>query len=152
MELERQLTIEQRVKAGAETLIHVYSGTKGKSDRKMLSDSQQMFAESKTKVEVLRMKIMKMKGVVGTQQSPDRALESSSGSAGEAAALGYASGSYNGKFRAQFNPSPEARMSLLRYKCGVETRLLQGAKSIMKANPNDRKSGQTVSFEGRLIY
>lgn len=137
MKLEKQLAIEQRVKSGAETMIHVYSGTKSRTDRKLLTDAQQMFSDSKTKVEVLRMKIMKIKGVASSQPSPDRALESS----GEGAC---SSGSSRSK--AQFSQSPEGRVSVLRYRIDVETRLMQGAKSIMKANPNDKKSGQTVRF------
>ena len=134
MNLEKQLAIEQRVKSGAETMIQVYSGAKNRQDRKLLTEAQQMFTDSKTKVEVLRMKIMKIKGVVGTQASPDRTLDHQGN--GEA---GF-------KSKALFFQSPEGRIAILRYRIDVETRLMQGAKSIMKANPNDRKMWQTVSL------
>lgn len=128
--LEKQLAIEQRVKSGAETMIQVYSGAKNRQDRKLLTEAQQMFSDSKTKVEVLKMKIMKIKG---PQSTPERTAESTGG---------HEAGS---RSKAQFFQSPEGRMAILRYRIDVETRLMQGAKSIMKANPNDRKMWQTVS-------
>ena len=130
--LEKQLAIEQRVKSGAETMIQMYSAGKSRHDRKLLTEAQQMFSDSKTKVEVLKMKIMKIKGVAQqTQASPERTLEVSSDSAG-------------GKSKSF--QSPEGRVSTLRYRIDVETRLMQGARSIMKANPTDKKMWMTVSF------
>lgn len=126
--LEKQLAIEQRVKSGAETMIQMYSNAKSRQDRKLLTEAQQMFSDSKTKVEVLKMKIMKIKGVANTQASPERTLETS--------------GTGESK---QFFHSPEGRVAILRYRIDVETRLMQGANSIMKANPNDKKLLQTVS-------
>lgn len=135
--LEKQLTIEQRVKSGAETMIQMYS-TKGRHDRKLLTEAQQMFSDSKTKVEVLKMKILKVKGVAA---SPERSLDAS--------VAGDSSGS---KSKAQFFQSPEGRLAILRYRIDVETRLMQGAKSIMKANPTDKKMWQTVSACVRVVY
>lgn len=132
--LEKQLAIEQRVKSGAETMITVYSGAKNRQERKLLTEAQQMFTDSKTKVEVLKMKIMKIKG----PPTPERTSESASGAAGAATEAGSRS-------KAQYFQTPEGRVAILRYRIDVETRLMQGAKSIMKANPNDRKMWQTVS-------
>lgn len=131
--MEKQLAIEQRVKSGAETMILVYSGAKNRHERKLLSEAQQMFTDSKTKVEVLKMKVLKIKGVANAQASPERTLESAG------------TGEVGGRSNAQFFQSPEGRMAILRYRIDVETRLMQGAKSIMKANPSDRKMWQTVS-------
>ncbi len=111
-------------------MIQMYSGGRNRHEKKLLTESQQMFMDSKTKVEVLKMKIMKVKGVVSSQASPERGLESSGGEAGR---------------KALFFQSPECRMAILKYRIDVEARLMQGAKSIMKANPNDRKMWQTVS-------
>lgn len=112
--------------------MQVYSNAKNRHDRKLLVEAQQLFSDSKTKVEVLRMKIMKCKGV--PQASPERSLEASGGH-GE------------NRSKAQFFQSPEGRLAMLRYRIDVETRLMQGAKTIMKANPADKKSWQTVSEE-----
>lgn len=129
--LEKQLAIEQRVKSGAETMIQVCS--KSRHDRKLLTEAQQMFSDSKMKVEVLKMKIMKIKGVAQAT-SPERNLEASG--TGEAS-----------RSKTQYFQSPEGRLAILRYRIDVETRLMQGAKSIMKANPADKKMWQTVSLD-----
>lgn len=130
---EKQLAIEQRVKSGAETMIQVYSSGKNRQDRKLLIEAQQMLSDSKQKVEVLRMKIMKIKGVANAQASPERTLESAG------------TGEAGSRSKAQFFQSPEGRLAMLRYRIDVETRLMQGAKSIMKANLTDKKLSQTVS-------
>jgi len=119
--MEKQLAIEQRVKTGAENMIRLYSNSKSSKDRKLLSEAQQMLSDSKMKMEVLRMRLLRSQSLVSAQ-SPSRQVE-------------------DGKTRVS---SPEDRIALLRYRIDVESRLLQGAKSIMKANP-DRKSWQSVS-------
>ena len=48
-----------QVKQGAENLITMYS-TGSSKDRKLLADAQQMLAESKTKIEIIRMQILKV--------------------------------------------------------------------------------------------
>ena len=130
--LEKQLAIEQRVKAGAETMIKVYSRAKSRSDRKMLDDAQQMLNDSRTKVEVLRMSIMKMKAVMNAADAEGQNQKSG--------------------VKGAMSQTPETRLSLLRYRVDVESRLMQGAKSIMKANPNDRKSWQSVSVLVLFCY
>ena len=107
-------------------MIKVYSGAKSKSDRKLLNDAQQMLNDSRTKVEVLRMSIMKMKALMNAAD-----VEGQNQKSGVKGAM---------------SQTPEARLSLLRYRIDVESRLMQGARSIMKANPNDRKSWQSVSW------
>lgn len=119
--LEKQLAIEQKVKSGAERMIQMYSKSKSRQDRKLFSEAQQMLNDSKTKVEVLKMMVMRLKGQVQAQ-SPDRHVED----------------------RKNRLSTPEGRISMLRYRIDVESRLLQGAKSIMKANP-DRKSWQSAN-------
>uniref|UniRef100_A0A671RG83 protein kinase C n=1 Tax=Sinocyclocheilus anshuiensis TaxID=1608454 RepID=A0A671RG83_9TELE len=57
--LKKQLTMELKVKQGAENIIQTYSNSSVK-DRKMLSTAQQMLQDSKTKIELLRMQIVKV--------------------------------------------------------------------------------------------
>ena len=47
------------MKQGAENLISMYS-TGSSKDRKLLADAQQMLADSKTKIEIIRMQILKV--------------------------------------------------------------------------------------------
>ena len=146
--LEKQLAIEQRVKSAAENMILMYSNSKSRQDRNRLTEAQQLLSDSKTKVEVLRMKIMKIKAVANSQQqSPsDRGLESSGGASESGGAGGDGSQNNVGRPKATSLQTPEGRINILNYRIDVERRLMKGAASIMMvANPNDKKSGQTVS-------
>lgn len=58
--LEKQLQIELKVKQGAENMIHMYSSGSNK-DRKLLAEAQQMLADSKAKIEYIKMRIFKVK-------------------------------------------------------------------------------------------
>ncbi|XP_070706256.1 serine/threonine-protein kinase N2 [Pempheris klunzingeri] len=57
--LKKQLTMETKVKQGAENMIQTYTNSSVK-DRKMLSTAQQMWQDSRTKIELLRMQIIKI--------------------------------------------------------------------------------------------
>ncbi|KAM9841016.1 serine/threonine-protein kinase N2 [Aulostomus maculatus] len=57
--LRKQLTMETKVKQGAENFIQTYTNGSLK-DRKMLSAAQQMLQDSRTKIELLRMQIVKV--------------------------------------------------------------------------------------------
>ncbi|XP_008322698.1 serine/threonine-protein kinase N2 [Cynoglossus semilaevis] len=57
--LKKQLTMETKVKQGAENMIQTYT-TGSVKDRKMLSTAQQMLQDSRTKIELLRMQIIKV--------------------------------------------------------------------------------------------
>ncbi|CAL1568134.1 unnamed protein product [Knipowitschia caucasica] len=57
--LKKQLTMETKVKQGAENIIHTYHYSAVK-DRKMLLTAQQMLQDSRTKIELLRMQIVKV--------------------------------------------------------------------------------------------
>uniref|UniRef100_A0A4W5M0S2 protein kinase C n=1 Tax=Hucho hucho TaxID=62062 RepID=A0A4W5M0S2_9TELE len=57
--LKKQLTMETKVKQGAENIIQTYVSSSVK-DRKMLSTAQQMLQDSRTKIELLRMQIVKV--------------------------------------------------------------------------------------------
>ncbi|XP_029024483.1 serine/threonine-protein kinase N2 [Betta splendens] len=60
--LKKQLTMETKVKQGAENMIQTYTNSSIK-DRKMLSVAQQMLQDSRTKIELLRMQIIKVSQV-----------------------------------------------------------------------------------------
>lgn len=57
--LEKQLNIELKVKNGAENMIQsITSGHHGR-DKKLLAEAQQMLADSKAKIEFLKLRILK---------------------------------------------------------------------------------------------
>lgn len=127
--LQKQLNIEQKVKAGAENMIRMYSNPKSNKDKKLLTEAQQMYSDSKTKIEVLRMRIMRLEGQQANISSPDKVLV----------------GDPLGR---KLLSTPEGRIAYLRHRIEVETRLIEGAKKIMLANP-DKKAYSSVN--GSLI-
>ena len=106
-------------------MITMYTNPKSKHERKLLNEAQQMLSDSKTKVEVLRMKIMRLNVMssshIGDENERSQKVAKSTNS----------------------SQLPEGRVSMLRYRIDVETRLMQGARSIIKANPK-AKSSQSV--------
>ena len=114
--MEKQLAVEQRVKEGAESMIRTITKAKTKQDRALLSKAQQMLADSRTKVEVLKMRILKLRSDSAQQSAGDP----------------------DEKKKSLAN-TPEGRIALLRYRVDVETRLLQGARSIIRAQ-TDKKA------------
>ena len=113
--MEKQLAVEMRVKEGAESMIRTITKAKTRQDRALLGKAQQMLADSRQKVEVLKMRILKLRS--------DSAQMSAGGESEDKKAFG---------------STPEGRIALLRYRVDVETRLLQGARSIIKAQ-SDKK-------------
>uniref|UniRef100_A0A8C4ECV6 Protein kinase N3 n=1 Tax=Dicentrarchus labrax TaxID=13489 RepID=A0A8C4ECV6_DICLA len=70
--LKKQLTMEIKVKQGADNMIQTYTNSSVK-DKKMLSTAQQMLQDSRTKIELLRMQIIKVsqaRDVDGSQGLP----------------------------------------------------------------------------------
>uniref|UniRef100_A0A8C4UVY8 Serine/threonine-protein kinase N3 n=1 Tax=Falco tinnunculus TaxID=100819 RepID=A0A8C4UVY8_FALTI len=60
--LKKQLHVEMKVKQGAENMIQMYSTSK---ERKLLATAQQMLQDSKTKIEIIRMHIVKVSQSTG---------------------------------------------------------------------------------------
>lgn len=59
--LEKQLNIETKVKNGAENMIQSISGAHHGRDKKLLAEAQQMLADSKAKIEFLKLRILKVR-------------------------------------------------------------------------------------------
>ena len=115
---DRQLDIEYKVKAGAENMMRMYSNSKSSKEKKLFIEAQQMCHDSKQKIEVLRMKIMRLQ-----RPAPEGEVVTQS----------------------DLLSKPEGRVSYLRYRIEVESRLMEGAQKIMKAV--DKKSqSSTVSM------
>lgn len=61
MSLEKQLSIETKVKNGAENMIQSISNGHHGRDKKLLAEAQQMLADSKAKIDFLKLRILKVK-------------------------------------------------------------------------------------------
>jgi protein kinase N len=113
--LEKQISIEQKVKSGAENMIKMYYAGKSK-DKKLLQEAQQALQDSKTKLEVLRMRRMKLASQLENGESS------------------------NGK-QSTAVQSPEGRIDHLRYRIHVEQEVIKGATR-MKQVAQDKKAQQ----------
>lgn len=59
--LEKQLSIETKVKNGAENMIQsITSGRHGRDKKQLLAEAQQMLADAKAKIEFLKLRILKV--------------------------------------------------------------------------------------------
>ena len=127
--LEKQLDIECKVKQGADNMIAEYSSTHGR-DKKLLMEAQLMSADSKAKIEYLRMRLLKLK------QSKEMAQQ------GETET--------NAKSKLADN-SLEARIEELRHHLRIESACLEGAKNVLKllqsGKDKDKKALQEVSHQ-----
>lgn len=105
--LKKQLTMETKVKQGAENIIHTYHNRAVK-DRKMLSTAQQMLQDSRTKIELLRMQIIKV------TQARDGERDGSPGHPVD-----------------MISPV-ELRVAELMHHMKIETAVAEGAKNVVK--------------------
>ncbi|KAM7451136.1 Serine/threonine-protein kinase N2 [Porites harrisoni] len=114
--LQKQIAVEMKVKQGAENMLATYnaSGSK-KKDSKLIAEAQQMLEDSKTKIEIIRMALLREQ-----QMSTGREDGVLAGGGKENSAPG-------------LGLSPlELRIEDVRHHIEIESRVIQGAKNMIK--------------------
>lgn len=131
--LEKQLTIEMKVKNGTENMIQSISQNYQSRDKKLLAEAYTMLDDSKAKIEFLKLKILKVK--------QNRQMNRTS--------------TENGELRSneQLESSLEERIEELRHRLRIEAAVVDGAKNVIRTLQSnktiDKKALQEA--QGRLI-
>ncbi|XP_042365386.1 serine/threonine-protein kinase N2 [Plectropomus leopardus] len=121
--LKKQLTMETKVKQGAENMIQTYTNSSVK-DRKMMSTAQQMLQDSRTKIELLRMQIIKV------SQGRD-VMDGSHGNPGD-----------------MISPL-ELRVADLKHHMRIESAVAEGAKNVVKQLSGNKVQDRRILAEAQ---
>uniref|UniRef100_A0A8C5RZX0 protein kinase C n=1 Tax=Laticauda laticaudata TaxID=8630 RepID=A0A8C5RZX0_LATLA len=116
--LKKQLHIELKVKQGAENMIQVYSSTA--KERKLLAAAQQTLQDSKTKIELIRMEMLKLSQATVLFSSCFLSL------------------------------SAPLRLEELRHRLRIEAAVAEGAKNVMKILGGRRVQDRKMLAEAQV--
>ncbi|EDO43312.1 predicted protein [Nematostella vectensis] len=116
--LQKQLAVENKVKQGAENMLAMYANAKSKDKAKLVAEAQQMLEDAKTKMEIIRMAILREQQVATNE---DGVANKDTAAPGEGLL------------------PIELRIEDVRHHIDIESRVIQGAKNMMKFL---QKSGQ----------
>ncbi|XP_059175085.1 serine/threonine-protein kinase N2-like [Physella acuta] len=119
--LQKQMDIELKVKNGAENMITMYS-TGSSRDKKMLAEAQQMLSDAKTKIEIIRMQMLKV----------DSAEVNSR----------------DGKASEILSPL-DLRLEELRHHIKIESAVAEGAKNVIRTLQNSKSEDKKALREAQ---
>lgn len=133
--LEKQLSIESKVKNGAENMIQsILNGHHGR-DKKLLAEAEQMLSDSKIKIEYLKLRILKVK--------QNKQLNNISDENGEQ------------RQKRQLETTLEERIDELRHRLRIEAAVVDGAKNVLRIlqSSKDKDNKKALSeVSSAVIY
>ena len=131
--LKKQLAVENKVKQGAENMLKMYNSVPSKQrDRKLIAEAQQLLEDSKTKMEIIRMAILREQ-----QQSSTPGRDGSSSGKENTAPVGLS--------------SCELRVEDIRHHIEIESRVIEGAKKIIKHLQKNAQDKQLLEVSVRVL-
>ncbi|GFR91744.1 serine/threonine-protein kinase N2 [Elysia marginata] len=125
MSLKKQMDIELKVKNGAENMITMYS-TGSSRDKKLLAEAQQMLSDAKTKIEIIRMQMLKV----------------NQDSGGE---INSKDGQKNSELLSPF----ELRIEELRHHVKIESAVSEGARNVIRILQNSKSEDKKALKEAQ---
>lgn len=118
--LEKQLNIELKVKQGAENMIQSISSSNQSRDKKLLAEAHQMLADSKDKIEYLKLRISKL----SKQQKGDNAGANGDGRSSDISGV---------------DALLDERIAELRNRLRIEAAVVEGSKNAIRLLQSDKK-------------
>ncbi|KAK3753817.1 hypothetical protein QZH41_018468 [Actinostola sp. cb2023] len=118
--LKKQLAVENKVKQGAENMLAMYPNLKTKDKSKLIAEAQQMLEDAKTKMEIIRMAILREQHSAPAEDNASRTKIKQCNTGVELLPI-------------------ELRVEEVRHHIDIESRVIEGARNMIKFL---QKSGQ----------
>lgn len=158
--LEKQLSIETKVKEGAEKILPIYTSGSSK-DKKLAAEAQGMLNDAKEKIDYIKMMInrlskqkdsaekVKVENGSSTNDHSGSGDRNSTGGTESGATNTSTGGDNNSKLPEVMSPL-DIRIEELRHRLKVECAVVEGAKNVIKLYQNSKLTDRKALQEAQL--